>query len=875
MKGSWSLLLLPLLVSADVLFSSRYTYSTSNTQRNPLRGFVPFGGDGNDPCTLFPCSLENKYIPFISVMSNWNTFDFSIIERTFANVASRGHQTIIRIYVDYPEDNSGSINVRHTYYIIRSKVFQQILPPFLANTVQVIDNGDGTGVHPNYDDANLIKALVQLINALGSKYNGDNRIAVWQVGLLGHWGEWHTWPTTDFASTANQKLILDAFTHSFTQTKLQVRYPNKIGGYAPGQLNAGYYDDSFLEDTYGDQDWYYYNQLSSVGGQDIWKTQIIGGELYPPLQNCAFSGNCATMDWNTCVSLTRPSWMWNNYAFSTGYSGTQKTNALNAAASLGYQIHLSSVQVEQTCNGNTCDVVATVTTVNNGNAPFYYPISLQVATGGSTTSQSLDTTPGQTNTYRLTVSGIKSVSGQALVFSLVSRYVLSQNQVKLATSEANTNGALTVTMPTVGTTRSTTRQDTTQPAPTSQPAPNPTGLNDTFLKYDASNTAGNPQRGFVPFGGDSNNPCNDFPCSMENTYVPFRKLMTGWNQFDFSTLDQVFSNVAKRNHQSIVRVYVDYPDVTKSANGTRMIDNGDGSGVHPDYNSVNLTRALVQLITELGRKYDGDSRIAFWQMGLLGHWGEWHNYPTTDFASTSVQDTILNAFTSSFKVTRLMTRYPNKIGSHNPKDLNAGYYDDSFGEDTYGDQDWYFANQLSSVNANDIWTTQPIGGELYPPYQSCAFDSKPCTRTPFGDTVSKIHASWLWNNYAFQQKYSGDNLIRAKAAEQLLGYQIYLSKFTVTRTSSSIFTVRVDVTNKGTAPFYYPMYLLLTSGASKTKATLDTSSQKTMTYQLRLRGSNNSTAAFTLQSPNVLPGQKIRFANREDSNGAINIKLSV
>jgi hypothetical protein len=45
-----------------------------------------------------------------------------------------------------------------------------------------------------------------------------------------------------------------------------------------------------------------------------------------------------------------------------------------------------------------------------------------------------------------------------------------------------------------------------------------------------------------------------------------------------------------------------------------------GGGFTPNYGSPALTTALVQFVEALGRKYDGDNRIAFIHLGLLGFW---------------------------------------------------------------------------------------------------------------------------------------------------------------------------------------------------------------------------------------------------------------
>jgi hypothetical protein len=45
-----------------------------------------------------------------------------------------------------------------------------------------------------------------------------------------------------------------------------------------------------------------------------------------------------------------------------------------------------------------------------------------------------------------------------------------------------------------------------------------------------------------------------------------------------------------------------------------------GGGFTPDYGSPPLLTTLVQFVEALGSKYDGDNRIAFIHLGLLGFW---------------------------------------------------------------------------------------------------------------------------------------------------------------------------------------------------------------------------------------------------------------
>ena len=86
----------------------------------------------------------------------------------------------------------------------------------------------------------------------------------------------------------------------------------------------------------------------------------------------------------------------------------------------------------------------------------------------------------------------------------------------------------------------------------------------------------------------------------------------------------------------------------------------------PDYEDPRLRAALTNFICALGARYDGDPRIGFIALGLLGTWGEWHDRPHDEwFASKIVQREVMSAYEAAFKRTRLVARYP--AGPDNPR----------------------------------------------------------------------------------------------------------------------------------------------------------------------------------------------------------------
>ncbi len=65
---------------------------------NPLKGFLPYRGT-----YAFPHSMEWFYVPLRDLMSGPSTFTFATgLEPLLSDIASRGHQAVFRVYLDYP-----------------------------------------------------------------------------------------------------------------------------------------------------------------------------------------------------------------------------------------------------------------------------------------------------------------------------------------------------------------------------------------------------------------------------------------------------------------------------------------------------------------------------------------------------------------------------------------------------------------------------------------------------------------------------------------------------------------------------------------------------------------------------------------------------
>lgn len=115
--------------------------------------------------------------------------------------------------------------------------------------------------------------------------------------------------------------------------------------------------------------------------------------------------------------------------------------------------------------------------------------------------------------------------------------------------------------------------------------------------------------------------------------------------FTGANLKKKLQETASRGHQAIVRFYYDYPGeetgvpqflIDGGLNMRYYNEPGDlgGAGYCPDYENKTFRQSMKNFIEDFGKKYDGDGRLGFITLGLLGFWGEWHNWPFNGSDST-------------------------------------------------------------------------------------------------------------------------------------------------------------------------------------------------------------------------------------------------
>lgn len=399
----------------------------------------------------------------------------------------------------------------------------------------------------------------------------------------------------------------------------------------------------------------------------------------------------------------------------------------------------------------------------------------------------------------------------------------------------------------------------------------------------------NPLKGFIPYLAAR----PEFPHSMEWDYTAVADLMTGPTNFNWTVFDRKLEAAAARGHHFYGRFYLEWPG-KKTGVPRFLTDVGllmrrwTNTNTHPfshaidhtpDYEDPRLRVALTNFIHALGRRYDGDPRLGFLGLGLLGTWGEWHNFPNGQwFASKTVQREVMDAYTNAFRVTKLVARYPAGAGDYVYAENGSrafGYHDDSFcwaSADTGKKaDDWFFEPRLRQAGALSKWTTQAIGGEMRPEVWECLFNEPSCAPKgqEFDRCLAATHASWLSNEGVFRPSLKGAARERALLAARRLGYELHVASAEFAAGSRRL-TLRLE--NRGVAPFYYDWPVeLAAAGADGQSVTWHTDwklsqvlpgAPVTWAFEIPAGPLASGERKLLLRVPNPLPqGKPLRFAN--------------
>ncbi|MGL4552517.1 MAG: DUF4832 domain-containing protein [Gemmataceae bacterium] len=412
----------------------------------------------------------------------------------------------------------------------------------------------------------------------------------------------------------------------------------------------------------------------------------------------------------------------------------------------------------------------------------------------------------------------------------------------------------------------------------------------------------NPLKGLVPYQADVR---ALFPHSLEFNYLPFSALVKGDGEFDWGPLERLLDDVAGRGHQAVLRIYLEYPGKTDAIPAflvrgglkvTRWRYSEAGprppAVETPDYEDRALRKSLRGFVAAFGKKYDGDPRVGFLTAGLLGLWGEWHDHPKGElFASKAVQLEVMDAYAAAFKTTPVLLRYPagpeDRLKAENAG-RGFGYHDDSFAWATLhtgkASDGWFYMTALKAAgpDAGAKWKTRPIGGEIRPEAWGRVFDETPGRKEvqDFRECVQATHVTWLMDSGMFRKDQKPDRIERAGREVRRMGYEFHAPAVTVGEVKGGKLGVRLEIENRGVAPFYYDWraeWGLLADGkavktwpaSGKLTGLLPGDRPRAWADALDVTGVRAGKCTLAVRVPNPMKaGKPVRFANKSQDAAA-------
>jgi hypothetical protein len=404
-----------------------YQPSQRGLELNPLKGFATMFQPSNN----FPRSIQGKLFGLDEIMFGIDNFNWSVIDNFLIRESVQGRHCYIQVNIDPAFGNSD-------------------MPAFLVDKVdwQYYDDGNLPDLCPDWNDPDLMDAMLNFIEAFGQRYNDDPRVFLVHLGLYGMWGEWHIGSIAkirpEFEMTeANKTLIANAYKQSFPTKPLLARYPEHM----PDPQIFGYSDGLFFgQSISASNPFYFHNTLKNYHADKNWMLHPIGGEIDPDLQSKLFIDlpNRVGQDIFQSMDAIRPTWLFSHNILTEVQEGTAEWfNAIRVQKAMGYTFHINKYRLSA---GRGVPIVE-VNIQNKGLAPIYANWEVDVsALDADNNVHSLGTAdwqlnliqPDITNNYRSFVSDLPLTDGTYTLLIKITNpltaYSLEAQPVRFANS---------------------------------------------------------------------------------------------------------------------------------------------------------------------------------------------------------------------------------------------------------------------------------------------------------------------------------------------------------------------------------------------------------------------------------------------------------
>jgi len=278
-------------LAAVLSFSLLVSTTLATTPAPPLKGLVLWPDQVRNRLDfasaislefayVLPCDLVRGLDP-----SGTPRYDWSPLDRLLDDIASRGHQAILRFRYEYPGEP-----LRGVRGATAVPACVKALPGY-RETFSPNPNGDGPTHYADWSHPALRAFTLRFFADFAARYDADPRLAFLEVGF-GHWSEWHTCgtplrPGVNFPSRDYQADFLRRLASLFSRTPWLLSIDAADPDTSPLASNPallalpfGLFDDSFMHRRHDIAQGEGYNEKCwRALDPDRWQRAPCGGEI--------------------------------------------------------------------------------------------------------------------------------------------------------------------------------------------------------------------------------------------------------------------------------------------------------------------------------------------------------------------------------------------------------------------------------------------------------------------------------------------------------------------------------------------------------------------------------------------------------------------
>jgi hypothetical protein len=323
------------LLEPQTIFTPKEIPLSASEIPNPMRGFFDWYGSGvRVPKLAFP-EFYARYM-WDDLETSKGVYNFSAIKNDIATAKAKGQKFAFRIM---------AVNSFHGDEIGVPAYMTNEVPgdycTYNENYIKTEWEVDRVWV-PDWNSRVFLSRARALVNALGKEFDGDAEIAYYDMGVYGHWGEWHAWPfencaTAGEASEATKRTIVDMQLAAFPKSRIIMNSGAGNSGAFAYALNKspriGVRIDSFNWPWFDQQ--IEENETKKRLIESRWKTAPIivefGGSFNPDDSKDFSLARQQVKRWHVASVANGNSYTWD------GLNQTQKNNFLMIGKLAGYR----------------------------------------------------------------------------------------------------------------------------------------------------------------------------------------------------------------------------------------------------------------------------------------------------------------------------------------------------------------------------------------------------------------------------------------------------------------------------------------------------------------------------------------------------------